>query len=51
MTYGLCLKIIEKGLFKASDLINKFDVFLLGNRITEEEYKDLAAKITEQNKE
>lgn len=39
MTYQLCKKLIESG--KTFGLKNKLDVFLLANRITEEEYTEL----------
>lgn len=47
MTYRNCIKIIEnykntyEYLIKELDMLNKLDVFLLGNRITQDEYEDL----------
>lgn len=45
MTYVYCKKIIERGNYDKDDMLNKLDVFLLNNRITEEQYKELAALI------
>lgn len=45
MTYSLCKKLIAKGNYDETEMINKLDVFLLANRITEEEYKELIALI------
>ena len=45
MTYVYCKKIIERGNYDKSDMLMKLDVFLLNNRITEEQYKELAALI------
>lgn len=42
MTYKLCLTVINKGTYGAKEEIkNKLDVFLLNNRITEDEYNEL----------
>lgn len=41
MTYGLCKKVIEKGSFEKSDMTQKLDVFLLNDRITQEQYTEL----------
>lgn len=41
MTYTYCKTIINKGNYDKEELINKLDVFLLANRITEQEYKEL----------
>lgn len=44
-TYKLCKKVIEKnkanGTLDVEDMTNKLDVFLLNDRITEEEYNEL----------
>lgn len=47
MTYGLCKKIIAKGNYDKTELLNKLDVLLFANRITDEQYKELVAMIDE----
>lgn len=43
MTYDLCKKVIEKGTYgPKEEMLIKLDVFLLNNRITQEEYEELA---------
>lgn len=39
MTYYLCKKLIENG--KTAGIQEKLDVFLLANRITQEQYQEL----------
>ena len=41
MTYKLCKKVITNGNYEKNDMQKKLDVFLLCNRITEEQYKEL----------
>ena len=41
MTYRNCKKLIEAGRYEFDDMMNKLDVFLLGNRITQEQYTEL----------
>ena len=41
MTYRNCKKLIELGRYEYSDMMNKLDVFLLGDRITQEQYDEL----------
>lgn len=41
MTYARLKKLIERGAYKKEDMLNKLDVFLLMNRITEEQYQEL----------
>lgn len=41
MTYTRLKKIIQQGTFNKNDLMNKIDIFLLANRITEDQYKEL----------
>ena len=41
MTYGYCKKIIEIGKYDKNEMKDKLDVFLLANRITDEQYKEL----------
>lgn len=42
-TYYLCKKLIETG--KTSGLLDKLDVFLLANRLTEEQYTELVGML------
>lgn len=48
MTYGLCKKIIAKGNYDKTELLNKLDLFLLNNRITDGQYKELVNLINSQ---
>ena len=41
MIYILCKKVIESGNYEYQSMLNKLDVYLLGNRITPEQYTDL----------
>lgn len=41
LTYRNCKKLIENGRYEKEDMLNKLDVFLLGNRITQSEYEEL----------
>lgn len=41
MTYARLKKLITKGAYEKEDLLNKLDVFLMANRITEEQYQEL----------
>ena len=41
MTYARLKKQIERGANKKEDMLNKLDVFLMANRITEEQYQEL----------
>ena len=41
MTYGYCKKIIASGRFDKNAMKDKLDVFLLAERITDDEYKEL----------
>lgn len=40
-TYEMCKTLILKGKYEKEDMTRKLDVFWLGDRITEEEYKEL----------
>ena len=40
-TYEMCKILIEKKRYIKEDMLSKLDVFLLGNRITEEQYSQL----------
>lgn len=43
-TYTLCKKVIENGTYETKEeILIKLDVFLLNNRITQEEYNELVA--------
>lgn len=42
-TYNYCKKIIAKGNYDKTDMLDKLDVFLLAGRITDEQYKELSA--------
>lgn len=41
MTYGYCKKIIASGRYDKDSMKDKLDVFLLAERITDDEYKEL----------
>lgn len=41
MIYARIKKLIEKGAYEKEDMLKKLDVFLLMNRITEEQYQEL----------
>lgn len=41
MTYNLCKRLIQIGNYQKDDMLNKLDVFLLNNRITQEQYNEL----------
>ena len=41
MTYTYCKSIIERGKFDAREMKDKLDVFLLANRISQEQYTEL----------
>ena len=43
MTYRNCKKLIEAGRYEYNDMMNKLDVFLLGDRIAQEQYTELVA--------
>ena len=46
MTYKLCKKIIENKTYKnKEDMLDKLDVFLLNNRITDAQYNELVKMI------
>lgn len=45
MTYTYCKSIIERGKFDAQEMKDKLDVFLLNDRITQEEYSELTKMI------
>lgn len=41
MTYKVCKRLIQNGNFEKEDMTMKLDVFLLNNRITQEQYEEL----------
>jgi hypothetical protein len=41
MTYTLCKKLISKGNYDKDSMVDKLDVFLLNNRITDAQYNEL----------
>jgi hypothetical protein len=41
MIYTLCKKVIESGNYEYQSMLTKLDVYLLGNRITVEQYNEL----------
>ena len=43
MTYTRLKKLITNGAYEKEDTLNKLDVFLMANRITEEQYQELVA--------
>ena len=49
--YKMVFDKIESGNYDKDDLLNKMDVFLMCNRITGEQYKELAEKMGAQAEE
>ena len=47
MTYRLCKRIIESGNYEREDMQVKLDVFLLHDRIIQEQYNELVSLIDE----
>lgn len=45
MTYRYCNLIIENGECDKEGMQQKLDVFLLGNRLTQQQYAELSAKL------
>ncbi|MFA9462930.1 MAG: hypothetical protein ACERKN_01430 [Velocimicrobium sp.] len=43
MTYIYCKKIIATGNYDKTDMLDKLDVFLLNNRLEQDQYKELVA--------
>ena len=41
MTYTRLKKLIENGVYVKEDMMNKLDVFLMADRITEAQYEEL----------
>lgn len=48
-SYTLCKKVIENGAYDSEeDMLFKLDVFLLNNRINQQEYNELAGMLNSQ---
>lgn len=46
MTYTYCKKVISNGTYGTQeDMMIKLDVFLLNNRVTQEQYNELVAQL------
>ena len=45
MTYTYCKSIIERGQYNAQEMKDKLDVFLLADRISQEQYGELVKMI------
>lgn len=45
MTYDFCKLVIEKKAYDRADMLEKLDVFYLRNRITKDQYEELAAMV------
>lgn len=43
MTYARLKKLITNGAYDKESMMSKLDVFLMANRITEEQYQELVA--------
>lgn len=41
MTYNVCKRVVQGGNYDKEDMHIKLDVFLLHNRITQEQYEEL----------
>ncbi len=44
-TYEMCKILITNGRYEKEDMLQKLDIFLLGDRITQEEYTELTSMI------
>ncbi len=47
MTYRNCKKLIELGRYERENMLNKLDVFLLNDRITQSQYEELVGMMPE----
>lgn len=45
MTYTFCKRIIQNGNYDKEDMLLKLDIFLLNDRITQDEYNELVGMI------
>ena len=50
-TYMYCKKIIAGGNYDSDDMLDKLDIFLLNERITNEQYNELIGMITPADEE
>ena len=50
-TYMYCKKIIAGGNYDSDDMLDKLDVFLLNERITNEQYNELIGMVTPADEE
>lgn len=48
MIYQAAKKVIDSGKYEYESMLNKIDVYLLGNRITTEQYTELKGLMDEQ---
>ena len=46
MTYQICKRVIENGNYDKEDLLMKLDVFLLNNRISQNQYNELVGLLS-----
>ena len=47
MVYNLCKKLIQNGSYEYNSMLNKLDIYLLGDRITQEQYTELKGLMDE----
>lgn len=47
MTYKVCKRLIQNGNYEKEDMLIKLDVFLLNDRITQEQYGELVGMIND----
>ena len=47
MTYKVCKRLIQNGNYEKEDMMMKLDVFLLNDRITQENYNELVGLMNE----
>ena len=48
-TYEMCKKLIQNGRYEETDMKRKLDIFLLGDRITQDEYSELVSLIVNES--
>jgi hypothetical protein len=47
VTYNVCKRLIQNGNYEKEDMLIKLDVFLLNDRITQEQYNELVGLMNE----
>jgi len=47
MTYVVCKRLIQNGNYEKGDMLLKLDIFLLNDRITQEQYNELVGMIND----